>query len=614
MKKRTLRRSAALISAAAIGLGALHLGAFAAVKTDVNSDGSADKQDVTALVAALLGGNMPQGSDVNGDGRVNAADLTILKHELLYPKQETGKEPRLPATMYSNFRSGDAGDFFASDGWCNGRPFDCYWTKDNAAIKNNLLELRVDAKDDKHNDIYGEDYETHERWYPNYSGGEFRTERYYSYGYYETSMKAIKNDGVVSSFFTYTGPSDVINGQKNPWDEIDIEILGKDTTKMQVNYYVNGEGGHEGMVDLGFDASEGYHTYGFDWQPDHITWYVDGKQVSWYDTKAGKQRDGYYKDKDGDLPKTASKIMMNAWPGRGVDDWLKPFNGNLGLVASYEWVTYHKADNADDPHTLDELEEIAKQQGSHGDPDPGNNNGMNANATMVSNFSAGQAGDFFASAGWTNGKPFDCYWDKQNAAIRNNLLELSIDVNRDRSITADIYENGVKTGTWYPGYSGGEFRTNNFYHYGYYETSMKAIKNDGVVSSFFTYTGPSDVVNGQKNPWDEIDIEILGKDTTKVQLNYYRNGTGGHEKMIDLGFDSSEDFHRYGFDWQRDHITWYVDGKEVWTMWGDVPVTPSKIMMNAWPGRTVDDWLKPFNGRTGLTAYYQWVTYNQGGR
>ena len=34
-------------------------------------------------------------------------------------------------------------------------------------------------------------------------------------------------------------------------------------------------------------------------------------------------------------------------------------------------------------------------------------------------------------------------------------------------------------------------------------------------------------------------------------------------------------------------------------------------MMNVWPGIGVDDWLKPFNGNTPLTARYQWVTYNQ---
>ncbi len=594
MKTRTMRRAAAFLSASAICLGAVQIGAFARTNTDINSDGQSNVQDVRDMVSALLGtSGAPQGSDLNGDGKVNAKDLTILKHGLLYPEQAQGREPNLPATMYSNFRAGDAGDFFSSAGWTNGRPFDCYWDKTNSQIKGDHLELRIDRNNDPN--ITAEDYETHGTWYPGYSGGEFRTEKYYSYGYYETSMKAIKNDGVVSSFFTYTGPSDVINGKKNPWDEIDIEILGKDTTKMQINYYRESKGGHEQMIDLGFDAAEAYHTYGFDWQPDKITWYVDGKAVG---------------EMTGDMPKTASKIMMNAWPGRGVDDWLKPFNGHTGLVACYEWVTYHKADNAQDPMTLDELEKLAKQ-GQQGQENQ--NNGMNANATMVSNFSAGQAGDFFASDGWCNGRPFDCYWTKNNAAIRNNLLELNINAkdNQHNDIYGEDYETHEK---WYPNYSGGEFRTNSFYHYGYYETSMKAIKNDGVVSSFFTYTGPSDVVNGQKNPWDEIDIEILGKDTTKVQLNYYRDGKGGHEYMYDLGFDASQDFHRYGFDWQPDHITWYVDGKEAYTMWGDVPKTPGKIMMNAWPGRKVDEWLKPFNGRTGLTAYYQWVTYNKDGR
>ena len=157
-------------------------------------------------------------------------------------------------------------------------------------------------------------------------------------------------------------------------------------------------------------------------------------------------------------------------------------------------------------------------------------------------------------------------------------------------------------------YSGAEYRTHEHYGYGYYETSMQAIKNDGVVSSFFTYTGES-----ENNPWDEIDIEILGKDTTKVQLNYYTNGVGNHEYMYDLGFDASQGFHTYGFDWQPDHITWYVDGKAVYTAYSNIPSTPGRIMMNTWPGITVDEWLKPFNGNTPLTAYYQWATYDEKG-
>ena len=46
-------------------------------------------------------------------------------------------------------------------------------------------------------------------------------------------------------------------------------------------------------------------------------------------------------------------------------------------------------------------------------------------------------------------------------------------------------------------------------------------------------------------------------------------------------------------------------------MYGDMPVTPGKIMMNTWPGITVDEWLQPFNGKTPLSAHYQWVTYNK---
>lgn len=215
---------------------------------------------------------------------------------------------------------------------------------------------------------------------------------------------------------------------------------------------------------------------------------------------------------------------------------------------------------------------------------------MNQNATVVADFRKGETPVFFASDGWTNGSCFDCGWYKQNTSFDGGVLNLTIDKDHSGKYN----------------YSGAEYRTSDTYHYGYYETSMQAIKNDGVVSSFFTYTGPS-----EDNPWDEIDIEILGKDTTKVQLNYYTNGVGNHEYMYDLGFDASEGFHTYGFDWQPDHITWYVDGKEVYTAYNNIPSTAGRIMMNVWPGIGVDDWLKPFNGNTPLTARYQWVTYNK---
>lgn len=196
-----------------------------------------------------------------------------------------------------------------------------------------------------------------------------------------------------------------------------------------------------------------------------------------------------------------------------------------------------------------------------------------------------------ASDGWSNGSMFDCTWRKENCVF-GDTMQLKID--NDPKSSGNIL------------YSGGEFRSKDFYSFGYYETEMKPIKNDGVVSSFFTYTGPSD-----NNPWDEIDIEFLGKDTTKVQFNYFTDGKGNHEYLYDLGFDATEEFHKYGFEWKTDSITWYVDGEAVYTATENIPQTSGKIMMNAWPGTGVDSWLKKYDGTVPLTAEYRYVIYRE---
>ena len=293
------------------------------ISGDVNQDQTVNTADVVLLQKYLLGEvslteTQAKAADVQADNTVNGFDLAVLRQKLVQKddnnsgKDDTkGNEPSADAEMLADFRKGATSLFEASDGWTNGNPFDCGWTKNNTSFDNGVLNLTIDK------DSSGQ---------YNYTGAEYRSLEHYSYGYYETSMKAIKNDGVVSSFFTYTGPS-----ENNPWDEIDVEVLGKDTTKVQLNYYTNGVGNHEYMYDLGFDASEGYHTYGFDWQKDSITWYVDGKAV--YTATSN-------------IPSTAGKIMMNVWPGIGVNDWLKPFDGKTPLTASYEWVTYQSTAKA----------------------------------------------------------------------------------------------------------------------------------------------------------------------------------------------------------------------------------------------------------------------------
>lgn len=206
-------------------------------------------------------------------------------------------------------------------------------------------------------------------------------------------------------------------------------------------------------------------------------------------------------------------------------------------------------------------------------------------------FTNGMPESWECADGWTNGSMFNVTWRKRNVTFDDGKMQLII--NNDITPTVGIP------------YAGGEFRSREFYGYGRYEVSMKPIKNDGVVSSFFTYTGPSD-----NNPWDEIDIEFLGKDTTIVQFNYFTDSRGNHEYIHELGFDAAEDFHTYAFEWHEDKIVWYVDGEEVYTATENIPVTESKIMMNAWCGKGVDGWLNAFDDTSmPLTAEYEWVRF-----
>lgn len=203
--------------------------------------------------------------------------------------------------------------------------------------------------------------------------------------------------------------------------------------------------------------------------------------------------------------------------------------------------------------------------------------------SKIAVFAQGAPNGFWARNDRGNGHPFNCSFQRSNAVIDNGMLTMSL----------------TKTGN---GYAGAEYRTQAKYSYGFYSVRMKAAKCPGVISSFFTYTGW---------PWDEIDIEFLGDDTTRVQFNYYTSGVGGHEYIYHLGFDASEEFHEYAFDWQEDSITWYVDGRPVYRAIKDIPSASGQIMMNIWNVADSNaDWAGRFDeSMLPVNAQYEWIGY-----
>lgn len=250
-----------------------------------------------------------------------------------------------------------------------------------------------------------------------------------------------------------------------------------------------------------------------------------------------------------------------------------------------------KTEEGGDKDKDKEQDDKDKEQGEKPKP-PIAEDRYTAEGDKIANFANGNAPHLFqTSDGWSNGNMFNCLWRAANVNFNDGTLNMSITAGEYYALNGTKYD-----------YAGAEYRTWSQYPFGYYSVSMKPAKCAGTVSSFFTYT------NSPR--WDEIDIEFLGKDTTKVQFNYYTDSVGGHEKLYDLGFDASEDFHEYGFYWQTDSIIWYVDGKAVYKATTNIPQYAGKIMTNVWNGIGVDEWLDAFDDtKLPVTARYKWIGY-----
>lgn len=248
-------------------------------------------------------------------------------------------EPLKATTTVADWSEGEAPAVFESDGWTNGNPFNVQWTANNVAYEKGVAKLTISDNPDGSEETFTE-----------YYGGEMRTYQYFGYGDYEVRMKPAKKAGTASTFFTCTGDYDTNpnTGKPNPWDEIDIEFLGQDTTKVQFNYYVNGKGGHEYMYDLGFDASEDFHTYGFRWAEDYITWFVDGKPVYRVDATESNP-----------MPSTAGRMLMNYWCGASAaENWMGKYSDPGEEGPEYQWIKTSAKVDWTDPNKPKPPEEV----------------------------------------------------------------------------------------------------------------------------------------------------------------------------------------------------------------------------------------------------------------
>jgi len=152
-------------------------------------------------------------------------------------------------------------------------------------------------------------------------------------------------------------------------------------------------------------------------------------------------------------------------------------------------------------------------------------------------------------------------------------------------------------------YTGAEISTIDSFLYGKFVINMKVPSGSGIISSFFQMF---------LNPRQELDVEILGKNTSIMQRSVHYSIEGNQNYIsdtfdIDLGFDASKDFHEYSIIWEENKISWFVDSILVSEFNEYIPNQSMNVIMNIWLSESIS-WAGEIDENSLPTkVYYDYV-------
>jgi endo-1,3-1,4-beta-glycanase ExoK len=213
-------------------------------------------------------------------------------------------------SFFDPFNKTDGRRWYISNGWSNGAIQGCTWDISRLRTNDGILELSVGPAGAA-----------------NPGCAEIRTNARLGYGTYEARIKTASGNGFNTAMFTYSGaPLTSVH------DEIDFEFLGKAPGQVQLNYFTNGRGGHETFPILAHDASGSFQTIAFEWLPESIRWFIDGKLVR-EERRAG-------------LPYTPGQFFLSLWSaGPAGTGWLGQVDkSRLPAKAYIDWIAFTRMD------------------------------------------------------------------------------------------------------------------------------------------------------------------------------------------------------------------------------------------------------------------------------
>lgn len=144
---------------------------------------------------------------------------------------------------------------------------------------------------------------------------------------------------------------------------------------------------------------------------------------------------------------------------------------------------------------------------------------------------------------------------------------------------------------------------NHLQKYGYYEIRAKIAKGGGLHSAWWMIGFQQDAPLWEQSiQTAEVDIfEALGRNgTTNLKYNLIRWGDKSltssnvlYERPV--GFDMSEDFHVYGFDWDETSMRLYIDG-QLFAAYDQSVQYPMLTLLGLYEKRHLTGWSGPFDG------------------
>ena len=153
--------------------------------------------------------------------------------------------------------------------------------------------------------------------------------------------------------------------------------------------------------------------------------------------------------------------------------------------------------------------------------------------------------------GWVNNELQEYTNSRENIFLRDHYLVLKA-----------MKEEGGR-------YTSGRVSTQGKqeFTYGIFEARLKVPKGKGYLPAFWLMTGDEEKY-GQWPRCGEIDImEVLGHDTETnygtIHFGIPHKQRQGSYTLEDGCF--SDDFHVYALRWEKDRISWYIDGEQIFT-------------------------------------------------